>query len=177
MNKKVIETVLTELLDEIKEIRTEQTLNDKAVELYSEAINHFEDLLKQIKITCPPPDIAPLVQLVNTRFKEIEKVVAEKPVNVIHKKQILFYPEGDGQNFVKFISDRFLRYLTIVGGICLIAWIGLYFWKQNSENERMKYCLYWYYDKVNQNEKDKINAIFHELKNDSIYQARKKMYK
>jgi hypothetical protein len=60
-------------------------------------------------------------------------------------------PQGDGQNFIKFIADRILRYIAITGCICLLAWIGLHYWKINSENERFKYAYNWIYQ---QNDKD-----------------------
>jgi hypothetical protein len=173
MNENVIAKVLTELSDEIKEIRTEQILNSKAVEMYTEAINHFEEYVKQINVTCPPPDITQLVQLINTRYSAIEKVIAAQPKEVLHEKRILLYPEGDKQNFWKFIADRFLRYSLIILGIYATILVGLYYWKANSENERYKYAYFWIYKQQNDTKKQFLYNTIRDFENDSIFKLRK----
>jgi hypothetical protein len=177
MNNDVLQAVLNELVEEVKEIHKDVLLNNKTVEVYTESINKFEEHLKNISVNVSPPDLKPIEQIINYRLNEIKEILKNQSKEVIYEKRILFYPEGDGRNFLKFIADRLLRYVTLLGGICLLVWIGLYYWKINSENERYKYAYLWILYEQDIKTQNYLIENLLDFTNDSLISSRKEVIK
>jgi hypothetical protein len=174
MNEEVLKQVLGEVLTELKNLNNEQKMINVALESYNERINEFQYAISNITIETPKIDIGELRQTIGKTQLEIKNIIAAQPKDIIHEKRILFYPEGDGRNFLKFIADKTILYTLIISGICLLCWIRLYFWKQNSENERYKYAYFWIYQNQRKNAaRELLFETFNDFKNDSIFKIRK----
>ena len=92
----------------------------------------------------------------------------------MHEKRILFYPDGDRRNFFKFLADRFLLYFLIAVCIFGLSWLGMDYWKSNSENERYKYAFHWVYQfQTAKGGKQVLYNAYKEFQNDSIFKLRK----
>jgi len=174
MNEKVLETVLNEILEEQKDMWKELSHNTKVIECYSELFKQFEVHIKQFKVESP--DLKPIENILNKRLSKIQELVEVQPKNVLHEKRILFYPEGDKQNFIKFLTNKILLYFSISVICYSLFFMCLNFWKENSKIDRYKYSLYWIYNKASKADRIQIEHVIKEFQNDSIYSARKQLF-
>jgi hypothetical protein len=175
MNNEVMQAVLTELVEEVKEIHKDVLLNNKTVEVYTESINKFEEHLKNISVNVSPPDLKPIEQIINYRLNEIREILKNQPKEVIHEKRILFYPEGNGRNFLKFITVRLLWGIIIIASIYVISFVGFEKWKENSKNEKYKNAYLWIlHDQSTKSQKYLIENLL-DFTNDSIISSRKEV--
>jgi hypothetical protein len=101
-------------------------------------------------------------------------LIAAQPKEVIQKKQFLFYSESDGRNFLKFLADKLLKYLSIAAAVFGICWLGIHYWKINSKNERFKYTYFWLYQQHSKKTKQFLFDTYKEFENDSIFDLKKK---
>jgi hypothetical protein len=172
-NENIVAKAINELEEEIKEMRTELTLNSNTVELYSKAIKEFEANLEKLEVTCHPPDITPFIQLVNKRMAEIKEAIDAKPVTVKHDVKYHFYPEGKFHEHVKRTITIFMRALGISIGIgsavALTVLIISYFLQKDNENERFKYAYYYLYHEVEPSSKRYILKTFNKFESDSLF--------
>ena len=91
MEDEIIETVLKEILDEIKIIH-EQNVDRKKYEEHFE--NKVQSIEKKLLSIEAKSSVVNLLQVqLETNAKKMEKIINEQPKNIIHKKQILFFPE------------------------------------------------------------------------------------
>jgi hypothetical protein len=177
MNEKIISDVLKEVLEVQQNQSKEIEFLTKVVEINNNEIKDFQNMLGQLKIQVPQLDTKPIADSINLGIDHIRKIVASQPKEVLHEKRILFYPEGNGENFIKFLFTRLLWVLCICGIVWVFVKVGGPYFVENSENGRYKDAYLWVY--VNASPKAKGILLFNleEMKNDSIRESRSDIIK
>jgi hypothetical protein len=114
MEQEIIETVLKEILDEIKTIHQEAVSKDQQIEVISKKIESFDGKLSSIKIEIPEIDLRPIQHQLESRLKRIEKLIEDQPKNITHKKQVLLFPEYGAREYYKLVFGRVLFWILLV---------------------------------------------------------------
>lgn len=165
MNNDALKDILSQILKEAKETNEKQKYFNTMLESFAENINHFEHLVKNQNVQVEPPDLKPLEQLLDYNFSQINKTIQNQPKNVTHEKRILFYPEGNGKNFLKLIVKRIISFAAIVAIVYLAADFGIGILKQNVKYKRMYDYLYY---NASEDGKEYLENLEDDFANDSI---------
>ena len=111
MEDEIIETVLKEILDEIKIIH-EQNVDRKKYEEHFE--NKVQSIEKKLLSIEAKSSVVNLLQVqLETNAKKMEKIINEQPKNIIHKKQILFFPEYGAREYYKLVLGRLFFWMMM----------------------------------------------------------------
>jgi len=171
MNEEVLHNVLNEVLEEQKNLTKEIQFLTTAIEVNYEETKEFQSFVKGITVEVP---IKPVTDIVNQGIKYIKDVVEKQPKEVLHEKRILFYPEGNGENFLKLICTRLIWTFCIIGTVWIIIKAGGPYYNENSENARYKQAFQWVYMNISNKGQDYLLNAFQEMNNDSIREIRVK---
>ncbi|MDQ2720449.1 MAG: hypothetical protein M3Z26_11925 [Bacteroidota bacterium] len=138
MEQEIIETVLKEILDEIKTIHQEAVSKDQQIEVISKKIESFDGKLSSIKIEIPEIDLSPIQHQLESRLKRMEKLIEDQPKNITHKKQILLFPEYEAMEYYKVFFGRLLFWILLVLVATYLFSLGKQFidnWKEVKQQE------------------------------------------
>ncbi|MBX9733924.1 MAG: hypothetical protein K2X37_07660 [Chitinophagaceae bacterium] len=157
INNKVEKDTLELVLEEFTE---EQKLHTKSVGDLVTAINsltnrvsQFEEKLETPKTVAVNIDTKPIQEIVKKGITAITLVVDAQPKSIIHKRQILLFPEQDAKLFYKIVFGRWIFWLVIGLFIKCLLQFGFH-WSDNQkeikfqqlENDRIsKAWNYLYY--------------------------------
>jgi len=111
MEDEIIETVLKEILDEIKIIHEQNLDRKKSEEDFKNKIQLIEK--KLLSIESKTSSINLLQVQLETNVKRMEKIINEQPKNIIHKKQILLFPEYGAREYYKLVFGRLLFWMMM----------------------------------------------------------------
>ncbi len=111
MEDEIIETVLKEILDEIKIIHEQNLDRKKSEEDFKNKIQLIEK--KLLSIESKTSSINLLQVQLETNVKRMEKIINEQPKNIIHKKQILLFPEYGPREYYKLVFGRLLFWMMM----------------------------------------------------------------
>jgi hypothetical protein len=111
MEDEIIETVLKEILDEIKIIHEQNIERKRYEEDFKNKIQSIEQKLLSIETKSSGMNLMQ-VQL-ETNAKKIEKIINDQPKNIIHKKQILLFPEYGAREYYKLVFGRLLFWMMM----------------------------------------------------------------
>jgi hypothetical protein len=156
MKEEVFETVLNEVLDELKISNRKIEELEKGIESLTKKIETFDRRLNE-QIVAPPADTQPIQQIITEgqhkmeeilteRNKDIKKIVAEEfqkvsaiveaqPKAIVRQWRLLFFPENDYPGYYKFFVTRVLLWVTILAGIAVLCRLGMH-WLDNIHSER-----------------------------------------
>lgn len=141
MEQEIIETVLKEILDEIKIIHQKAVSKDFQIEMISKKIESFDGKLSSIKIEIPEADLLPVQHQLESRLKRIEKLIEDQPKNITHKKQILLFPEYGAREYYKLFFGRVLFWILLVLVASYLFSLGKQFIDNWKEVHRMEYSV------------------------------------
>src|SRR5664279_5638814 len=97
MEDEIIETVLKEILDEIKIIHKQNVDRKKYEEDFNNKVQSIEK--KLLSIETKSSDFNLLQLQLESYAKKIERIINDQPKNIIHKKQILLFPEYGAREY------------------------------------------------------------------------------
>lgn len=138
MEQEIIETVLGEILEEIKIIRRENAVRERYAEELKNNVESFEEKLTSIKIKTQEINLLPLQLQLEASAQKIEKIINEQPKNLIHKKQILLFPETGAREYYGLVFGRLLFWMTIILIASYLFTLGKQFidnWKEVKKYE------------------------------------------
>lgn len=135
MEQEIIETVLKEILDEIKLIHYENLSNQKcAKELKN-------------KIQSPEESLIPFEMKLDFTAKKIERIINEQPKNVVRKIQILLFPETGAREYYRLVFGRLFFWLMMFLLATYLFSLGLQFvdsWKDIEKTKMKLFCTIHY---------------------------------
>jgi hypothetical protein len=111
MEMQIMETVLTELLEEQKltnQINREQIEKIKVLE---NKVDSFTQKLESLKVMAPPVDTHPIEQIATQGFLAVAQEVAKQPKNVIKQTRLQLFPETNSDRYYKIILSWGLLFL------------------------------------------------------------------
>ncbi len=113
MEPEIIETVLKEILEEIKIIHRENAEKENYTGELKEKIQSLEKALHMQGTDAPKINLLPFQLQLDSGIKHIEKIVREQPKNVIRKIQILLFPETGAREYYRLVFGRLLFWMMI----------------------------------------------------------------
>jgi hypothetical protein len=111
MEDEIIETVLKEILDEIKIIHEQNVERKKYEEDFKNKVQSIETKLLSIETKSSGINLMQLELESNTN--KLERIINEQPKNIIHKKQILLFPEYGAREYYKLVFGRLIFWMMM----------------------------------------------------------------
>lgn len=137
MEPEIIETVLKEILEEIKIIHQKNAEKEEYIRDIKDKIQSLEKTLytqtKPTKI-----DLSPLQVKLDSGIKHIENIVREQPKNVTRKIQILLFPETGAREYYRLVFGKlFFCMLTVLLATYMFSLGKLFIdnWKEVTEKK------------------------------------------
>ena len=146
MEPEIIETVLKEILDEIKMINQENAGKEKHAEALNNKLQSAEGKLQSIKQRLVLISESQL-QL-GSATQRMEKIIKELPRNVIHKKQILLFPEYGAREYYRIVFGRIIFWLMMFLLVFFLFSLGNQFINSWKEIKEMQYNNYFQKSKI-----------------------------
>lgn len=111
MNEVVLKEVLTEVLEEQKQLTVSVGLLTTTIEKYAGRMDVYESKLASFNDSV---SVKQVTRLLSENTTTIQKIIATQPKAVIHEKRILLFPETYRQEFYKIIWGRLLMWMVIL---------------------------------------------------------------
>jgi hypothetical protein len=111
MDEEIIKPVLLEILYEIKTIQEEIMHR----ETYDDELKNKVQLIekKLVSIRMLSVDTSIMVYEIESYLEKIEKLIKERPKEIIHKRQILLFPEYNPEAYYKLVFGRILFWMLM----------------------------------------------------------------
>ena len=111
MDEEIIKPVLREILYEIKTIQEEIMHR----ETYDVELKNKVQLIekKLVSIRMITVDTSIMVYEIESYLEKIEKLIKERPKEIIHKRQILLFPEYNPEAYYKLVFGRILFWMLM----------------------------------------------------------------
>lgn len=113
MENEVIQTVLTEVLEELKELKQQNAKLVAVVENLDNKIDDFELKLSNVKVTAPATDLKPIISSINEGVLRLENIIARQPKNVTRQYRILLFPKNEAREYYKIVLGRLLFWMMV----------------------------------------------------------------
>jgi len=142
MKEEILENVLTELSEEIKQLRIESKTN---IELQNNQSEQLKILSEKVKDNEPLIPVKTILEVLRNGINDINQTVRQQPKEILQEKRVLLFPEGDSQNFFKYVINKLIIGLVIFG----LFYSGILAFKELS-NYRKAYQYIYYSNEKNQ---------------------------
>ncbi len=113
MESEIIETVLKEILEEIRIIHQENAEKENYAADIRDKIQLLEKALYRQEIKQPEINLLPLQLQLDSSTKSIGKAIREQPKNVIRKIQILLFPESGAREYYGLVFGRLFFWMMM----------------------------------------------------------------
>jgi hypothetical protein len=138
MEPEIIETVLKEILDEIKIIHQEIATKDKHAEDLKNKIQLLENTLDNHHIKPQEINLLSFQLQLDSNAKKLERIINQQPRNITRKIQILLFPETGAREYYKLVFGRLIFWMMMVLLATYLFSLGKQFidnWKEVSEKK------------------------------------------
>ena len=114
MEKEIIETVLTEMLEELKELRKLNIENANVAIENGNRLSSIEKKLGNNKITEPYINTQHLERIIFLGMEKINVRIDQKPAPVRREFRILLFPEYNTKEYYRIVFGRILFWLVLL---------------------------------------------------------------
>ena len=114
MDKDIMETVLTEILEEQKKSNLLASENIQVLVEHDKRLIAIDNKLDNKLLDPVPTDAKQVERLIAEGVNKITSIVADQPKQVIHQTRILLFPEHDAHGYYKIVFGRILGWLVLV---------------------------------------------------------------
>ena len=138
MENEVIDTVLKEILEEMKVIQQQTILTAKEAGEIKNKLQKLEEKLLTLNNKVSAINLQSLEKQLTDQFNCLSSKMESQPKNVIHKKQVLLFPEYDAREYYRLVFGRLLFWLIIILIASYLFALGKQFidnWKEIKERE------------------------------------------
>lgn len=147
MEEEVLQTVLSEVLEELKEVKQQQGEAVKILVGLSDKVRAIEAEISVVKKGTSNRHLGFIVGAMNTVVDQIKRVVEAQPKSITRQFRILLFPEFGASEYYKIVGKIFiwlfalvvLTYVFVLGN----NFISAYLKAKQSENEANKYRKAW----------------------------------
>jgi hypothetical protein len=114
MEVEIMQTVLTEVLEELKELKQQLAKSMAVVLDLNNKVDDFELKLNKIKVTAPATNLEPITSAVNEGLLGLAPIVGEQPKSVTRQFRILLFPEQGAREYYRIVFGRVLFWITVL---------------------------------------------------------------
>lgn len=121
MEQDLIETVLSEILEEQKQTNLLNRENTQALLEQGKKLNAIEKKLES-KPLVPVADTKQIERVIAEGINKITAIAADEPRQVIHQKRILLFPEYNAKEYYKIVFGRIIGWmvLLVIARLCFL---------------------------------------------------------
>jgi hypothetical protein len=113
MEAEVMQTVLLEVLGELKEVKQQQAETAKALSEIKGNMASFEQKLAAVKIVPPAIDTEPITAVIKTGFDNVITTIEAQPKSVIKQFRVLLFPEYNTEEYYRIVFGRLLFWMLM----------------------------------------------------------------
>ena len=125
-----METVLTEILEELKQLKKSISDNANATRENGNRLNVIEEKIKNYKAVKPDINTQSIEQLIFSGLQRINETIDKKPAPVKREFRILLFPPYNEKEYYRIVFGRIIfwlvmlviaRYLYLLGSTWIAA--------------------------------------------------------
>ena len=140
METKILETVLTEVLEELKNNSQAILELTGEVTVLKEKVSVFEKKQEQLQIIAPPADTAPIEKVAENYFLEFYRLVEAQPKKVVRQLRLVLFPETNTDRYYKIVFGRIIPWSYGLAAVFFLISLGKQYVSSWSEvQERRSY--------------------------------------
>ena len=114
MEKEIIETVLTEILEELKQLK-KLTANNTSYTLDNASrLTAITDKLESKQAIKPDIDTQPIEQIILSGLAKINSTINQKPAPVKREFRILLFLEYNTREYYRIVFGRIISWLVLL---------------------------------------------------------------
>jgi hypothetical protein len=113
MEQEVLQTVLTELLQELKEVRQQQAETAKALLEVKNKVGAFEQRLSEVKVAPPKVDTQFIAAAVDNGLSKIRSVIEAQPKSVTKEFRVLLFPQYNAGEYYRLVFGKALFWMLM----------------------------------------------------------------
>lgn len=114
MEKEIIETVLAEILEELKQLKTLTTNNSKATIDNANRLTVITDKLESKQIIKPDFNTQSIEKIILSGLEKINLTINQKPAPIKREFRILLFPEYNTTEYYRIVFGRIIFWLVVL---------------------------------------------------------------
>ncbi len=114
METEIMQTVMNEVLGELKEIKQQQAGQTKILSGLTGKVESFEQKVCDIKVFAPPVDTSHIEFSVADGINRIKSTIEAQPKCIIRQFRVLLFPEHYADQYYKIVFGRLLLWIIIL---------------------------------------------------------------
>lgn len=114
METEIMQSVLTEVLEELKEVRQQQEKAAKALLTLTEKVDGFEQKLSIIKVTPPAANMTPVITTIMQELDKINSTIEAQPKSITRQVRILLFPEHGAREYYGLVFGRLFMWMLFI---------------------------------------------------------------
>jgi len=139
MEPKILETVLTEVLEELKNNSQAILELTEEVTVLKEKVSVFEKKQEQLQIIAPPADTAPIEKVAENYFLEFCRLVEAQPKKVVRQLRLVLFPEYNTDRYYKIVFGRIIPWSFGLAAVFFLVSLGKQYVSSWSEVQERRY--------------------------------------
>jgi hypothetical protein len=113
MEAEIIQTVLTEVVEELKELIRQYAKLMAVVADLNNKVDDFELKLTNIKVTPPAPNLQPITSTINEGLLRIREFIQGQSKSITRQYRILLFPEHYAAEYYRIVFGRLLFWMMV----------------------------------------------------------------
>jgi hypothetical protein len=113
METEIMQTVLNEVLEELKELKQQVAKLMAVVADLTNEVDDFELKLSNIKVSAPPTNLEPITSTVKEGIFRLQGIIGEQPKSITRQYRILLFPEHDARDYYRIVFGRLFFWMMI----------------------------------------------------------------
>ena len=113
MENEVLQTVLTEVLEELKEVKEQQAMTTRSIQEVRDKVEWIGRKLPD-GITKPPAmEVDVMTRSINEGFDRVKTLFEAQQKSITRQFKILFFPEHNAMEYYKIVFGRLLFWMFV----------------------------------------------------------------
>lgn len=138
MDSEIIETVLTEILGELKQSNLLNKENNQVLSENQSRLIAIQKKLESKDEKKPVVDIRPLEQTMAKGINNISAMIDKRPEKLNREFRILLFPEHNTKEYYRIVFGRIISWLVILVIAKYFYLLGSEWISQNNEDQKYK---------------------------------------
>lgn len=114
MEKEIIETVLTEILEELKELKSANIDTATAIAENKILLTAVDQKLQIKQVVKPEVNTQSMERLIFSGLERINATIEQKPATVRKEFRILLFPEYNTKEYYRIVFGRIISWLVLL---------------------------------------------------------------
>ncbi|MCW3081704.1 hypothetical protein [Segetibacter sp.] len=154
METEIMHTVLTEVLEELKELKQQHSKLMAVVADLNNKVDDFELKLSNIQVSAPTTDLKPITSTVNEGILRLEGIIQAQPKSITRQYRLLLFPEHYASEYYRIVFGKLLFWMMVFLTATYLFSLGKQLINSNTavrykEAESIQYKKAWNYLYIN----------------------------